>query len=234
MSNINDIKAELESLGSSLPFPADVPLSLPDGYFEGFPAAMLAKIKADPLTAAEETAAVAPLLAGLSKKMPYSLPADYFTANLSGLSELIAEDATPSFGKTAQPYSVPTGYFDALPTSIMARVAAGQDAKVVPMKRRSWIRLAVAAAVISLIALSGIFYFTKEKAISVDNPQWVAKSTSTVSTTSLDEFIKSTAVPAAASASNNTADVKALVKDIPTQELDQFLSSLPVDDEGYN
>lgn len=234
MSNINDIKAELESLGSGLPLPANAPLSVPDGYFEGFPAAMLAKIKADSLTAAEETAAISPLLSGLSRKMPYSLPADYFTDNLSGLKGLVAEEAIPYFGKTAQPYSVPAGYFDTLPTNIVAQVAAGGSAKVVPMKRRSWMKMAVAAAVVSIIALSGIFYFTKEKAISVDNPQWMAKNTSTVSTTSLDEFIKSTAVSAAAAASNNTVDIKALVKDIPTQELDQFLSSLPADDEGYN
>lgn len=50
--------------------------SVPAGYFEAMPAIMLAKVKV--LENAGELADVAPALIGVSRKMPYSLPAGYF------------------------------------------------------------------------------------------------------------------------------------------------------------
>ncbi|MES2645604.1 MAG: hypothetical protein V4717_01920 [Bacteroidota bacterium] len=59
--------------------PAKKP-AVPEGYFENLPGIMLGKIKQ--LEATHELENVAPALIGISRQMPYTLPANYFE-NLS-------------------------------------------------------------------------------------------------------------------------------------------------------
>jgi hypothetical protein len=50
--------------------------SVPEGYFEAFPATLLSKIRA--MEGADEQDEIGPVLSGLSRKMPYSVPQGYF------------------------------------------------------------------------------------------------------------------------------------------------------------
>jgi hypothetical protein len=53
--------------------------SVPEGYFESFPATMLSKIRAmESNSESNEVEEISPLLAGISRKMPYSVPRGYF------------------------------------------------------------------------------------------------------------------------------------------------------------
>ena len=60
---------------AKVPFPLQKP-SVPEGYFDSLPAIMLAKVKE--LEQGNELEAVAPALVGISRQMPYSVPAGYF------------------------------------------------------------------------------------------------------------------------------------------------------------
>ena len=70
MNNRIAIQEELKELNSQLPLEKGPELySVPKGYFEGFAASMLEKVKTDKaVTASDELEALAPLLAGISKK----------------------------------------------------------------------------------------------------------------------------------------------------------------------
>lgn len=50
--------------------------AVPEGYFESFPATLLAKIRA--METPQEADEISHLLAGISKKMPFSVPQGYF------------------------------------------------------------------------------------------------------------------------------------------------------------
>ena len=80
MKNRITIQEELKELNSQLPLEKGPELySVPKGYFEGFAASMLEKVKTDKaVTASDELEALAPFLAGISKKMPFTVPEGYF------------------------------------------------------------------------------------------------------------------------------------------------------------
>jgi hypothetical protein len=188
------------------------------------------------LSAVDEMEMLSPLLAGLSRQTPFSLPEGYFDSNLHALPAFSASEELPAVLAKAgrsMPYEVPAGYFDTLTADILVKVRP--SAKVVPMFARKWMRIAVAAVVAGIIMFSGISYFTAGKDIAVDNPQWVAKKLKNVSDSELDEFVKTTdAIPSGVAAVKTTAirtgDVKKLLQDVPDNELDAFLSEVPSDD----
>ena len=98
LSEIQTVAPGLAGIGSTMPFtvPDDyfelfpfqmltrvAPLqnpSVPDGYFDSLPLIMLAKVKSQ--GEENELGTIAPVLAGISREMPYSVPAGYFE-NLS-------------------------------------------------------------------------------------------------------------------------------------------------------
>lgn len=235
MNNRNDILNELKDLNSSLPaLNPPYPYTVPDGYFEELAASVLAKINGEQIvSASEELQNISPLLAGFSRKMPYSLPQNYFeSANLSFITQ---EEELPvnlaSLDRT-MPFEIPFSYFETLPQVILSKVTKPK-AKVISISKR-WMRVAVAAMITGMIALSGYLYFNNNNSISVDNPQWVAKTLKNVETKELDEFIQMTDVSVAkniASPQANAAEVKALLQDVSNEELETFLEELPAEDE---
>ena len=80
MKGKSDIKIELETIS---PLVADIPnapvFTVPEGYFDQFPANLMLKIKdleaEDPIAELKE---ISPLLAGLSRAMPMEVPDGYF------------------------------------------------------------------------------------------------------------------------------------------------------------
>jgi hypothetical protein len=237
MNTRKHIEEELNDLNSSLPADSNAfTYSVPDGYFDSLASAVLAKIKGEhTITASEEISELSPLLAGLSRAMPYSLPDNYFQ-DLSAITDEKEESAVLSYIGKTMPYDVPPGYFDTLPGALLERLHPSR-AKVIPMYRKKWMKMAVAASIAGIIAISGFFYFNKKDSISVNNPQWVAKNIKNVSSTAIEEFIKTTDVTltstntTTAQTKPKTADVKKLLQDVPDKELETFLDQVPTDDD---
>src|SRR5206468_8946549 len=107
---------------------------------------------------------LSPLLAGIPREMPYSVPAGYFSRTLEDLPALTGEEHASSILasiRKTMPYEVPSGYFEQLPGKILALLSR-QQARVVPILSRKWMRMAVAAMVGGIICISGYTYFLSQ------------------------------------------------------------------------
>ena len=239
MNSQDNIQDELRGLNSELPSnPNSTPFSVPDGYFEGLAGSIMAKIKtAEGTTAAEEIASLSPLLAGISRAMPYAVPEKYFQSTIDELPYLVGDDprsAILTLVERVTPYQVPLGYFANFPDKVLEKLVDKQPARVIPMVRRKWMRLAVAAMVAGIIGVTGYFYSLQNKGIDADQP--IAQQLKNVSTTELSEFIKTADV---SSSNNSTAqnkpavvtEVKSMLNGVSDKELDAFLTQVPTDDE---
>jgi len=241
MSNRNIILNELADLGSVL---ANQDLqniyAVPAGYFEGLTDQILNRIKAlEANDAKDELFYLSPFLSNVSKEIPYSVPAGFF----QGLSEDVLkkisehedhqtskeeiETLSPLLSslKNKNPYSTPAGYFEKLETGIEKK-----ETKVISITKRKWYRLAVAAVVIGIVAISGLAIFRSKQVDPNKNPQaWIQKNVDKkVSKDKLDEFVK-----LAEDGSTNVvyekddvkhAEIKELMKDVPEKEIEAFLN----------
>jgi hypothetical protein len=240
MTNRNTILNELNDIGSILGnyIPQNI-YEVPYGYFEGLPTQILNRIKALETTdAKEELEYLSPLLNNISKEMPYAVPVDYFQ-NLSDdllqrvtnhadhqTSEEEIESLSPLLSslKNKNPYSVPAGYFENLETKTEKKEAA-----VISITKRRWYRLAVAAAIIGVVTISGLLLISNNS-VSVNNPQaWVKeKVTKKVSEEKIDEFVKLTKDDSSEKADDTDAakqaEIKELMKDIPEKDIEEFLN----------
>ena len=89
-----------------------MPFSLPEGYFEQFPAQMLQLVQDEPIL-------------NLPKAMPFSIREGYFEQFPSGMMEHIRDEATVSpFAELTKtvPFSMPAGYFEQLPAQVMDNI----------------------------------------------------------------------------------------------------------------
>ena len=238
MDSRTTIQEELKELNSSLPPVKEPVFSVPDGYFENFAATVLSKIKGEgAVSVSDELAGLSPLLAGLSKKMPLSVPENYFTSLVNEVPVLIGNEKLPSILAELErkmPYTVPEGYFEKLPEQILAK-ASPKQAKVVSIGRQRWMQLAAVATVAGIIALSSILYFNNKNIDPDLQPDaWMAKSLKGVSDQALEEFVQLTEINTSNQVAQNpaqTAEVRTMLKDISTSELDAFLSDVPHDDD---
>lgn len=238
MSTTNTIQDELNEMNSGLsPNAGDNLYSVPEGYFDGLASSVLAKIKGEtPVAASEEIAQLSPLLAGISRQLPFSVPDNFFQLNLEGLKAFTSESEESlvlSFVEKEMPYEVPVGYFANFPEQVLEKVAKRQ-AKVVPLMKRKWVRLAVAAMVTGIMAISGLMYFNNRGSATSDPVTAVKKA----STQELNDFIKSTVVNStddnAGVTAHNATQTKKLFNDVSDKELDAFLSQVSTDDEDID
>jgi hypothetical protein len=212
--------------------------AVPYGYFEGLPTQVMNRIRAlEATNAKEELEYLSPLLSNVSKEMPYVVPAGYFQSlnesisyainNADQTSEKEIESLSPLLSslKNKNPYSVPAGYFESLETK-----TENQQAKVISFTKRRWYRMAVAAAVIGIVAITGLLLLNRDK-INIDkNPQaWVKKNViNKVSNEKIDEFVTLVTPNGIQKAEDNEAtaqaEVKELMKDVPQKEIDAFLN----------
>lgn len=119
--------------------------AVPSGYFDNFADNMLALVRQQ--EAQQELTNVAPTVAGLSRQMPYSVPAGYFDS-LQPMAATAAhelQEIAPTLAAMPKqmPYGVPAGYFDQLQPAIPATVG-----KVVSITRKAIVRIAIAAAIL--------------------------------------------------------------------------------------
>jgi hypothetical protein len=238
MNNRKHIQEELKELNSALPFDAKEPVfSVPNNYFENFAASVLQKIKEESApSAAEELASLSPTLAGLSKKMPFSIPENFFTTLENDIPALIQEDTLPASLAgldKKMPFSVPAGYFENIPDQLLSKVALKQ-AKVISFNRTRWMRLAAAAIVTGVVAVSSIFYFNENKKAAPEKQSetWVADKLQNVSNQDLEQFIETADISGGREvAKSNKTEVRTMMKDVSVKEMDAFLAQLPADDE---
>ncbi len=241
MKQKTTIQEELASLNSSLPYNLNEPVfNVPENYFQNFAQSVLYKIREQESAVSTELTELSPLLSGISKKMPYHLPENYFEDLTSEIPAIISDEALPAvidFSKS-NPYQVPEGYFDGLSEKVLHKIPK-TPGKVISINRsRSFMRMAVAAMITGVIALSGVLYFSNTSVDPVNqSKEWVAKKLDGVSTQALDDFIKSADFKS--TSGNVTAstpasvDVKNMLNDISTRELDAFLTQVGFDEDLY-
>lgn len=237
MESRDNIQNELRGLNSELSSGADKqPFSVPDGYFDGLAASIMGKIKSLEEPADKEIAGLSPLLAGISRSMPFYIPDNYFQNSIEELPFLINEDADSailSLIDRVTPYQVPAGYFYNLPDQILKKVSQPK-AKIIPIVRRRWMRMAVAAMVIGILGLSGIFYFSHNNK-DFDATKPIAQQLKNVSTKELTDFIKTADATTASTETAqgkpaNKVEVKQLLNDVSDNDLNSFLNQVPTDD----
>src|SRR6187200_913677 len=241
MTNRNTILNELADLGSDLKDhnPQNI-YGVPAGYFEGLADQILNRIKAlEAANAKDELKYLSPFLSNVSKEMPYAVPAGFFQSLSEDVLKKISEhedyqtseeeigSLSPLLSslKNKNPYSIPAGYFERLETG-----AEKKETKVISITRRRWYRLAVAAVVIGIVAISGLAIFRSKQVDPNKNPQaWIEKNVDKkVSKDKIDEFVK-----LAEDGSTNVAyekddvkhaEIKELMKDVPEKEIEAFLN----------
>ena len=241
MTNRNTILNELANLGSVLANhdPQNI-YAVPAGYFEGLADQILDRIKAlEASNAKDELSYLSPFLSNISKEMPYSVPAGFFQdlsedvlKKISGhedhqTSKEEIQSLSPLLSslKNKNPYSIPAGYFEKLETG-----AEKKETKVISITRRRWYRLAVAAVVIGIVAISGLVIFKTKQVDPNKNPQaWIEKNVDKkVSKDKIDEFVKlaeDESINVAYEKDDvKLAEIKELMKDIPEKEIEDFLN----------
>lgn len=222
MTGRENILQELKELGSPLSeLTYQTGYQVPADYFDTLPARIMQRIKAvdaaDPETELKE---LSPLLAGIPRKAPYSAPEGYFE-KLEAPADEVLSPALASL-RTINPYSVPEGYFEKLP-SLMAGKVTKQPAKIVSLSPRKWMRYAVAAMMVGLVATVGFLVLNQDG--NQNNPTaQVKKSLRKVSTDEINLFIEQTGITGTEMVKAETKnEIKDLLKDVSDQEIQDFL-----------
>jgi hypothetical protein len=244
MTNRNDILNELKELGSNLSVaPFENIYTVPVGYFEGFASQVFARIKALEATEAkDELNILSPYLNNLSKEIPFKTPAGYFDALDERMMNLVRSSADylhkESFGQTTDeeleslspllqslkkenPYTIPQGYFENLSVPVVEKT------KVVSMVNRKWLRYAVAAMMIGLISMVGISIIKNNTGDPIAKIEKKAtKEINKSSNEELNDFIQNTSTDVAAIEKKSDVELNDLLKDIPDEELNQFVEEI--------
>ncbi|MBL7744919.1 MAG: hypothetical protein JNN00_15710 [Chitinophagaceae bacterium] len=217
--------------------------TLPEGYFEGLAEQVLRRIKAlEAKDATEELNHLSPFLSSISKENPYAVPKGYFQklATEAGVMKDIDKNAAEELEtlspllsrlKKEIPYSVPQGYFDSLDKAGHENIVkpAGKVVSISITKQR-WFRYAAAAVVISFVAVSGLLIFKKPgSASTTEKPFAGIIDMKKVSQEEIDQFVnlidEESPVVATTDIKKETEEIKELIKDIPEEELQQFLET---------
>ncbi len=237
MTNRNDILNELKELGSNLSAaPFENIYTVPVGYFEGFASQVFARIKALEATEAkDELNILSPYLNNLSKENPFKTPIGYFDGLEERMMNLVRtsadyqtsdeelESLSPLLQslKNENPYTIPHGYFENLSAPVVEKT------KVVSMVNRKWLRFAVAAMMIGLISMVGISVIKNNTGDPIAKIE--KKATREINKSSneeLNDFIQNTSTDVAAIEKKSDIELNDLLKDIPDEELNQFVEEI--------
>ncbi len=177
-----------------------VPYKIPDGYFDHLPHAIMKKITEAKVSSDEdELVAIAPVLAGISRKNVFSVPGNYFDAL----------DLTPYNRNVNEP-----------------------QARVVPLKKRSWYTYASAAIISGLILLGG-FAWLKDSNYhhqfnKVKNTD-MQEAVSTISDAEISHFLEHQVVMPESGAGSmdelHEPDVNDVINNMSSQEIMDYLEN---------
>jgi len=248
MTNRNTILNELNELESTLGNLSPQNLyAVPNGYFEGLPTRIMTRIKALEATSAkEELEYLSPLLSNASKEMPYSVPTGFFQNFADSVIERLNENVNHQTSeeeiknlspllsslKNKNPYSVPAGYFETLDKTVVRQPADSfgekKQAKVISIASRRWYRLAAAAIVIGIVAVTGLMLINKQPNIDKDPQGWIETKLKG-DEDKIDELVTLVNQDAGAKTIEENeeakqAEIKELMKDIPEKEIEDFLN----------
>ncbi len=156
---------------------------VPDGYFDTLSHSILAKKnELHSETATEELRNLSPMLYSLKNENVFKIPDGYFDTLsekiLAKNSRLLSETADEELRnispmlyslKNKNVFKVPEGYFENFVNDTMKQVKPA-GAKIVVMKpRNTWLRIAAAAVVTGIIAISSLQIFNNSS--DGDNPK---------------------------------------------------------------
>ncbi|HVW60747.1 MAG TPA: hypothetical protein VHC48_11940 [Puia sp.] len=222
--------------------------SVPGGYFEGFAARMMDRIKMG-TAQGEQTSTPAPmpveddvrkelaglslLLSGIDKKMPYQVPEGYFDTleaivEEPGLSPLMAGLK----GMTA--YQVPEGYFERLPEIVSARVRLARVISISRQKRVWWQYSAAAVVAAFVFTIGWLRLHTPSGKQGINNID-VAQSLAKVSDQDIQSYLDNqdnhmAQIQQDDVTGNSTAslefsdnDVKSFLGDVSDNDLSQYM-----------
>ena len=165
----NDFTQEGENIPALLePLRKINPFRVPGDYFDRLPQVLLARITPQEGTAVQDPEH-SPLLASLKDRRVFSVPADYFDTLPDRLLDRVAradvESAREELARIAPAlagireekiWTVPYGYFSSLAGDILEKVKPAPARLVRMHPVRSWLRVAVAAAVIIVVVLGSV------------------------------------------------------------------------------
>jgi hypothetical protein len=223
-----DIIQELNGLGSNLP--ADLSQNIyavPADYFEGFASQVIARIQAEAY------------ISSLPNENPYHVPAGYFDGLQDRIISFIRnhpdyqtsqeelESISPLLsGLNKKPvYSVPENYFEQLDIK-----TPQPEVKVISIAKRSWFKYAAAAVVVGMIVTSSLLIFNSgAKADPKTNPYgWVKDKMKKVDKDDISEFVQmaepETALKENGAVGVKPGEIKELMKDVSSSEIDKFLT----------
>lgn len=200
---------------------------VPDGYFDGFAAQVLARIKAGKVNEDE----LPPIFSRISRIAPYLAPEGYFD-ELSPVLTVAHDRST---------YRVPEGYFAELPERVLERVAEPVTAaKVIPMEhaattggkvlKGNWWKYASAASIAACFVL--IFSWPQvgnkvgEGTMTPDLSQALHKVSDQEMQAYLDDQRTLLADPvnnSTATLDMNEGDVKSFLGDVSDNDLKQYM-----------
>lgn len=248
MTRKDNILEELKSLNSSLANQV-MPWSVPANYFDGLAESVLARIRAIESGEVEYSLS---LIDGLQHDMPYTVPAGYFETlaeralNAAKSSSVSAEEELASISpflsglKKEMPFEVPAGYFDSLPLQPVQ--VEKPAAKVIPFTRRKSFRYAAAAVVAGLIISVGLLIGIGNKNADQSIAKFEQKIEKEIEKTSdkeLDEFLQQFSDAGLtgeekAYTAPVTLEAEELLKDVPDDELKEFLEETSTTETTLN
>lgn len=243
MTQRDNILQELKDLESTLAnYSSSSTYNVPAGYFEDLAGQVMARIRAlETQNTNDELLALSSLAGIIGKQTPYRVPAGYFDGLEKELMRNVLqhekeqspqeelESLSPFLSglKKQTPYSIPVNYFDELGHTAVEQKPVS-PAKVISIATRKWFRYAAAAVVICAVVLGGLLLTDREKIDPSDKSYaWIKKNMQKVSTDELNNFIDMSTEKGAVLASNSSKnEVKELVKNIPDEELSDFLNDV--------
>lgn len=241
----NTIQNELEALGcTSLATKLSLPYVVPAGYFNAFSVNVINTVNNQ-----DELLSIAPSLTQADKKQnTYTAPNDYFNTLSNNVLAGIKSIEENTLLQKSIDTTVPHGYFDSLANNILTKIKETETPVVVLQPRKkSWIKYAVAAAIVGLIALTGIRYFTPatqtDTAVVTTVNAGVSKSLQSVPENELEVIVTTLANEAVSEktattniVTNNKNDVLVanLLNEVSTTELASFLNEFDEDADDEN
>ena len=175
LKELAEISPAVANLDPSLPY------QVPTGYFEGLADQILSIVRfSEIIDAAEELKLISPVLQDISRSMPNFVPAgyfngiadDFFSRLIETKPESVDEEIkaiSPLLGelRKKQVFEIPEGYFNQVQDAINLSREEDNKPEIIPIfSRKSWLRYAAAAVIISFIT-GGVWLFIKQNS----NPQ---------------------------------------------------------------
>lgn len=168
MKRAEHIQAELNELGAKIlmNMPSKMPYSLPINYFDSLNDEITAAAKINDLLEPKQD---------WGYKMPFEAPgAAYFEGLSTQILAKVETETEPEWSKT-NPFSVPQGYFESLPETIIAAIKS-ETPKA--KKRIPLFRTVQLAASMALIIFAGFGVMKMNKATKITDKSNIAASLS--------------------------------------------------------